>query len=386
MRIVFMFYCKHAAPVNSKAPWNPNAPCGDRWKEHLTEGYFYQLKRMVEEKIADEVLVIIESNKEPGRLDIPYPNFTGFVMPEISYLHDMLREDDILFVRGGFRSWHDFIVDHHSDKWKLLYAANTGRERWTFWDIIFDDLSDPIDLPKLDNRKRLWVHYEKPINPNIFYPMDIPKEYDICIGASHIHDKKGQWKTVEALYTYKMKYGRNLKAIMPGGKIRHGVGTNKIHSILDKLDIELPGFVSREELRVIYNKSRLFAHLGGGGQNDRGPLEAMRCGTPLLISNSRRHGYVTWSNPEFFSMITEEVGAMGIARLLPSILEKFSKVKREDVFNYFEEVSGVENVLLPQMKTIFGFLRYNPKANEDVLDSIALMEYKRIYDVYRKEQ
>ena len=377
MRIVFMYFCKYNAGANSKPPWNPNAPCDPSWKNHLTEGYFWQLRRMVETKIVDEVLVIIESNRGPGKLDFPYPNFTGYVIPEISYLHDMLREDDILFIRGGFRSWHDFIVDHYRDKWKILYAANTGRERWPWWDIILDDLTPPSLRPMIDTRERLWLHYEKPINPNIFYPMDIPKKYDLCIGASHIHDKKGQWKAVEALYEYKLEHGRNLKTIMPGGKIRHGVGTNKIHSMLSELDIELPGFVSRDDLRVIYNQSKVFVHLGGGGQNDRGPLEAMRCGTPLLLSNTSRHGYVTWSDPKFFFIISEDVTTKRIAGLLPIVIEKFHEIKREDVFDHFEKTSGVENIILPQMKLIFDFLRWNPKADKEILNSIALLEYKR---------
>jgi len=50
-----------------------------------------------------------------------------------------------------------------------------------------------------------------------------------------------------------------------------------------KLDVAITGMVDRSALNAIYNKTSLYVHLGGGGQNDRGPIEALSCGCNVLL-------------------------------------------------------------------------------------------------------
>jgi len=361
MRLVFMFYCKHHAPVNSRPPWNPNNPCSDNWNQYWTEGYYWLINRMIQENIIDECMVFIESARGPGKMTIPYNKMYGWVMPEVSYLNDYLREDDVMWIRGGFRPWHDFIVNYHMDKWKILYAANTGRESWRWWDLILDDLKN--DLPFIDRFERIWVHFEKPIHPEIFYPTKTKKIYDICIGASHVHDKKGQWRTIRALYEYKKIYGKNLKAVFPcgGGKGKH---TTPALQLLPELDVVQPGFVSREELRNIYNQSKLFVHLGGGGQNDRGPLEAMKCGTPVVIATPKRHGRVTYENENVSYVIKNKNNYEEIAYDFHILLKEYDEQIKKETSEWYEKTSGVENICLPQMKKLFKFFSLYPKANK----------------------
>ena len=49
--------------------------------------------------------------------------------------------------------------------------------------------------------------------------------------ASHIHDKKGQWKCVEAVIEYEKKYGSKLSGVMPGGFY----GGEKTRQAFDKI-------------------------------------------------------------------------------------------------------------------------------------------------------
>lgn len=359
-----MFYCKHHAPVNSRPPWDPNVPCAERWNQFWTEGTWWLLNRMIQEKIVDEVMVFIESAKGPGKMTIPYDKMYGWVMPEISYLNDYLRPDDVIWIRGGFRPWHDFIVNYHMDKWKMLYGANTGRESWHWWDLILDDLNNrPAHI---DRFERIWVHFEKPTHPEIFYPEDVEKKYDICIGASHVHDKKGQWRTIRALYEYKKIFSKNLKAVFPcgGGK---GIHTTPALQLLSELDVAHPGFVSRDELRRIYNQSKLFVHLGGGGQNDRGPLEAMRCGTPVVIATPKRHGRVTYENPGVSFVVKDKNDYTQIAHNFDWLLANYPKDTKQQTFDWYESTSGVETVSLPQMKRLFDFFSLHPNADKKAL-------------------
>lgn len=363
MRLVHLFFSHGAAPADSRPPWNPKQPCNDKWLDHQSEGTHYLIRRMLEEKIIDDVLFIIESNRGPGRIDFK-DGIKGYVVPEISYVNDFMRDDDVIWIRGGFRSWHNFIVDNHIDKWKLLYAANTGRERWPWWDVVFDDLKPINQKPYMDQHMRAFLHWEKPINPTVFYPISpMIREYDVCIGASKVHDKKGQWRTINALLAYQQKYGKQLKCIFPGGG-GHGKHTNDAMNMIKVLDVETPGFVSRKELNTIYNQSKLFVHLGTGGQNDRGPLEALQCGSSVLIGYPRRHGTIV----RFLGKIARDMDdPMKTAVDIHNALGLCNGVTRMNTAATFEKHSGAENYALPLMKRLFGFFREHPKTDKEAL-------------------
>jgi hypothetical protein len=171
-----------------------------------TEGYYWLLKRMVETGIVDEVSVIIDSGQKLAPVDY-MPGITGHVVPGIE--NTPLRDGDIIWVRGGWKSWFPFLSRlHEEQRWLLFYGANTGRERWPLWDVVFDDLSG---RDYVDGAGRIHLDFRKPTNPEIFHPMDIDPKYDLCIGASHIHDKKGQWRGVQAAIAYQKIFGKNLK-------------------------------------------------------------------------------------------------------------------------------------------------------------------------------
>lgn len=327
-----------------------------------TEGYYYLLKRMVETGIVDEVSVIIDSGQKLSPVNY-IPGLTGHVVPGIE--NTPMREDDIIWVRGGWKSWFPYLEQLHQEGRKLLfYGANTGRERWPFWDVIFDDLAGKDFV---DGAGRIHLDFRKPTNPEIFRPMDIEPKYDLCIGASHIHDKKGQWRGVQAAKWYQRIFGKNLKCVMPGA-FRHGVHTNNIIENIRKygLDIELPGMLSREELVKLLNTSKVFAHLGSGGQGDRGVMEAMRCGCPVIIGFPMYHAPWTYQSdlsyvavdPDHFSTLAYEIYEQ---------IGQATKEKRRQVFKYHESQCGVERVILPKMRKLFNVLRENPRADRRVL-------------------
>ena len=328
----------------------------------LTEGYYWLLKRMVETGIVDEVSIIIDSGQ---RLDpVNYMlDLTGHVVAGIENVS--LRKNDIIWVRGGWKPWFSFLNRlHEESRWLLFYGANTGRERWPFWDVIFDDLAGK---DYIDEIGRIHLDFRKPTNPEIFHPITIERKYDLCIGASHIHDKKGQWRGVQAAIAYQKIFGKNLKCIMPGA-FRRGVKTNNIIADIKRhgLDIDLPGMVSREDLTEILNKSTVFAHLGSGGQGDRGVLEAMRCGCPVMIGFPRYHAPFTYrsdlsyvaADPDHFETLAHEIHEQ---------IEQATEKKRQQIFQYHESQCGVETVILPRMKRLFSILRKNPKADREVL-------------------
>ncbi|RLA01455.1 MAG: hypothetical protein DRQ42_03180 [Gammaproteobacteria bacterium] len=358
MRVVFFYYAKHQAIAKSNPSWDPKAPCAEGVRLMFQEeGLHNVFKKLLQEKVIDEVLVVVESNRGTGVGD--FGGMKGYIVPEIWQILPYLREDDILFIRGGFRSWHNFLIEKHMHKWKMLYAANTGRSRWKWWDIVLDDLQPVQKLPYLESRGRLFLHYEKPINPDIFYKEpDAKIKYDVCLGASHVHDKKGQWLGIKALREYYYTYGKNLRVIMPGGGGR-GVNTTPMYKTIPKLDIIQTGFVARPELRRILNASKLFCHFGGGGQNDRGPLEAMACGCPIAIKTPHRHGRVTWENKDISYVFNNDIHDMALD--LHHLTSYPNGSLRDKTVNWFQQTSGIDNVVYPQFKMLFEFMNKHPK-------------------------
>lgn len=361
MRLVFLYTSIGANPVGSNSPWNPAQKTENFYATNinglLSEGYLYMLKKMLEEKIVDDLIIFIESSKSPGSTMIE--GIKCYVTPQIEYIEDYLKEDDIIFARGGFRTWFPFLNKMKEQKrWLLLYAANTGRQRWKFWDIVFDDLNGKFDY---DIHKRFWFDFKKPIHEKIFFPMKTERIYDLCLGASHIHEKKGQWKTIEAIIKYKEIFGKSLRCIMPGRGNR-GVNTTKIKQKVSDyhLDVAFPGMVTRDEVCKIMNQSKLFVYLGGGGQNDRGPLEALRCGTPIMITNPPNHSPVVYSNPQVCETVRDSDNFELVATKIRGCLENSSEGKREYTTSYFQSSCGLNEVIIPDMRKLFNIIRANP--------------------------
>lgn len=290
MRVVFLFMSLSSAiPGSTPDDWKPTYPCHDRYHtdfEH--EGYFKLFGDMVKRGLIKDLHVFYESNKGPGYAKwIDHPHAKCAVIPEIRFAEKYIQEDTIIFVRGGFKHWHDWLLKYKGKNWLVLYAANTGRGRWPWWDIVLDDIGMNLCV---DKAERLLMPFIKPIDDTFFTPTQDNAVYDIMMGSSHIHDKKGQWRVFEVLKEYELLYGKRPNAILPGAP-RRGVYTRPmIDSILSKeWDIPMPGHVSRTELKGIYNKSRIAMFLGAHGQNDRGPLEALACGTPVMLGSPKYH-------------------------------------------------------------------------------------------------
>ena len=358
MRLVF-FYVMDGASKGLK--WDPSIPATNFFANRIKdEGYFYILKRMVEEKIVDEVLIIVESSKGTGFTKYG-EKITGYTMPDIAdFVKDYLLPEDIIYIRGGFKGWYVHLEEmQRRNHWLLIYAANTGREKWPFWSVVFNDLAG---TNRFDHLERFQFDFKKPINPNLFFPIKLNRDYDVCIGASHIHDKKGQWRTVQALIEYKRIFGENLKCIMPGA-FRRGTETNKMIKILQtkSLDVELPSMISRSKLNRIYNRSKLFVHLGGGGQGDRGPLEALRCGCPVMVGNNFRHSRTVYSNKRVSTVLPINATPEDIARNLYFSVASHSERLRKEAHDHFETVNGIETIILPDMKRLFDIFRDCPK-------------------------
>jgi hypothetical protein len=301
-----------------------------------SEGYLLLLQTLLSDGVIDEVVIFIESTRSPGSTRIG--NITVHVVPHIEHSKEFLREGDIIWIRGGFRGWHNFLVSLKGKHWLMLYAANTGRERWPFWDVVLDDLGET----RFDKLGRFFYDFYKPIPPKLFYYDPKFPKYDICIGASHIHEKKAQHKVVAAVRSYRSLYGDNLKCVLPGRYI--GSFGRDLPTIIkeDGLNIEMPGMVTRQQLNEIFNQSCLTVFLTEGGQGDRGPMESLSAGTPVIIRNPKRHHH-SIKHPDVCKVASSSDPEY-VARLIKDAVF----VSGPEVTTYFQNNCGFHSQAYPR--------------------------------------
>lgn len=285
IKLVFLFMRNGAATRGSYSDkWEPTRKCSENYMTSFqNEGYFQLLQKLLDNGIIGDLKIFYESNRNPGWADwVKHKNAKCMVIPELHLAKKYIEKDAIIWARGGFRAWHDLLLDYKGKNWLMLYAANTGRQRWPWWDIVLDDITMRLDI---DSDERLWVPFIKPIDDEHFVPKDLPYKYDICVGASHIHDKKGQWRIQNVIEAMD---GMKPKIIIPSSG-RRGIRTTPFLDWAMEYGATMPGHVPRKELVNIFAQSKMAVFLGTHGQNDRGPLEALSCGCPVVIGSPDYH-------------------------------------------------------------------------------------------------
>ena len=330
------------------------------------EGYFDLLKKTSELKYVDEVIIIIESLDGPGTIEIS-DKIKIKVVPDIEQSRQFIKQGDVLWVRGGWKHWHDFFINRQKEgHWCLIYAANTGRQKWPFWDVVLDDLSGNSYF---DVRKRLIYDFRKSISETIFKVIpDTPLKYDICIGASRVHDKKGQWRVVEALAAYARDKNRRFKAVLPG-PWAHGVKTNAIKRLIsgNSLNIKITESLTRPELAQVMNESKLFIHLGSHGQGDRGVMEALACGCNIMIGYKEYHAPWIFKNDSFVSVPRNPNNFSVLGQAISVAVLNSTRYEREDIAKFYYDNAGLEKKSFPRFKFLLDFFNEFPIRKENLL-------------------
>ena len=352
MKVVFLFMSQGSASPGTTKRVYPTNPCGEKYMDAFAgEGYFKMLEALVKNNTISDLKIFFESNVQPGIASwIKDSSVYCEVIPEIRFVDEYIDKDTIIFVRGGFKHWHDFLLKYKDQNWLLLYAANTGRERWSWWDIVFDDLEC---RNQIDRHGRYWFPFIKPINEQMFFPEnDQPLKWDFCIGASHIHDRKGQWRVVEAISEYNKRYGE-INCVMPGAPRRGLKTVEMIKNLPGIKHVEMPGHVHRTKLREIFNQSKYFIHLGAHGQNDRGPIEALACGTPIVIGSPKYHAPFLSRIGYIGCNINEPIS---IASSLKTLNNLWTPEEKNNTFEDYKRESGFKEVVIPRMQVLFDIL------------------------------
>jgi glycosyltransferase involved in cell wall biosynthesis len=366
MRLVFLYTNLRAASCGCDRDWIREATLSSNpyAVNFWTEGIGWWIAELKNRGVIDDYIVFMESTISPGRYPLAYGS-EFWTIPHMNDIAKYIRSDDVILARGGFRPWPPFLQAMNERKqWVLFYRANTHRGKWPYWDVVLDDL---ISAPARYG-DRLHVDYVKPVTPSLFYPMPgLKRRWDIIVNASHIHEKKGQYKAIDAVASFKKNFGKDLSVYLPGG-FYGGEGTRKIPEVIKKhsLKVALPGMVSRVELRKQYNQAKLYVHLGVGGQNDRGCLEAMACGLPVMLATPDRFAPFVSKNSEFCTVLPNVQNPQVVAQALADFLSRYDEKIHSRVRDYFVKENG-EEVAVSRMTRLFSFLRSHPVADRKAI-------------------
>jgi glycosyltransferase involved in cell wall biosynthesis len=334
-----------AQPGSLDSRYRARGNCGPKYhNDFYREGYFQLLQKLVDQGTITDLKVYFESNVEPGIAHwVKGDGVHCEVVPEIRFIDQHIKEDTVIWARGGFKHWHDWLTKYKDKNWLMLYAANTGRERWTWWDVVLDDIGMSNTV---DDYGRYLFPFIKPIDDEFYQYKDIPPRFDLCIGASHIHDRKGQWRGIKVMRELKDVFQENVSAVMPGAPRRSERTLEMLQSIHD-VDVVLPGHVHKKDLAVLFNESKLALFLGAHGQNDRGPLESAACGTPLILGSPSYHTKLL-DDYLISTKVPDLDDYNGIASMVRKILNIYEypdalKRAKQSVSQTFRERLGMEH-------------------------------------------
>lgn len=335
----------------------------------MTDGHFELIDYMKRNGIVDEVDAVLDIYRV--RKEERVITNAGVVVRRLNGL-ECLRPNpgDVVWVRGGWKAWLPWIGKCMDRKiWLMFYDANTGRKSWSFWDVV---VSDIIRHQTIDKNGRLWYWYPKPVS-HVFQPRNMELQFDVCIGASRVFDKKGQWRVYNAILEYERLFGEKLKCAMPGCYRYGGVHTREMQrSIKGHPNIvELP-LIPRPQLADLFNLSKVVTHSCGGGYGDRAPLEAGACGCPIVLAATLRHALFVFKDPEIVWVPNDVDNPKEFAKGLKAWIESATPDKRKKVAEHFKKYGSIETGSGPRMRRLFEFFRAHPLANRDALQDVVL--------------
>lgn len=337
--------------------------------QYTTDGYAYLADKLIERGVVDEVVSFVEVGRHHGSIKIN-DKHTVYAIPTISCISEFVKSGDILFIRGCWKHWADILHKLCKTNWEIYYGAGTPRSNWGCWHVVMYDFLDKAAM----GRHHPKVPFIKPINYDVFYPINCKKEYDILLNSCfHIYDKKGQYKFINACVEYKKMYGKNLSVALPGGSYRNTY-TSKMPTVIKSNDLNIyqPGTLSRQDLNVLINKCKLFIHLGYGEQNARSALEAMRCGLPLYIASPHlwpkhvsAHPNITrlCKNPNDYKTVAQD-----IHQILKDIDDKKFGTK---CTKYFDDVNSPE-LTVNQFKKLIDVMKKYPVPDQKLLTDLGI--------------
>jgi len=313
-----------------------------RVEQLKTDGHYGLIHELVRRGIIDSARIIMDNYAVDG---VHVLEDQGGVTIESHHSLDTVEPQagDVIYVRAAWKPWIPWIEKYLPDHWIMHYDANAGRKAWPYWDVELFDLNEEN---KIGQGGKLWWHYRKPISPE-FKNLDLPEpsQFDVCVGASHIYDRKGQFRILPIAKKFKKLTGRDLKIVMPGCYYSHERQTQAMRAEINDgkwPNIWMPGWLPRAEMVEVYNSAKFFYAATCGGQGDRCVPESGTCGCRQIIGLPKNHPPYAYSNPLISYIPPHQDDFEAIARYLA---EDRNDLSRSAVAEYFKHEAGMDTAI-----------------------------------------
>jgi glycosyltransferase involved in cell wall biosynthesis len=204
----------------------------------------------------------------------PYCNIPGGIkIPVYSTIHDIVFLDvDGLTGRLG-RLARKIIYQRAINKSKEIFTvSNFSKERIQ---------------KKLHCKKPLTVIYNSAPSYLLNSTVKETQKEDIILFVGNIKKHKGLSTLLKA-FTIAKEKGLKSRLVIVGNKDNFRTGDDEVTAYFDNNDdnsIEFTGKISNDELKNLYQKSRVLVQPSLYEGFGMPPLEAMMCGTPAIISD-----------------------------------------------------------------------------------------------------
>jgi len=233
----------------------------------------------------------------------------------ISYCHSPMRY--------AWDNWHNYVHEYKMN-WLFKFFGKIALHKIRMWDFLSSKRVDHFIANSNTSKKRIQKYYNR--KSDVVYP---------SINTQNFKNEKSEdyFLAIGRLTSYK-KFDLIVDAFNKSGHKIKIAGTGIQFEELKKKakdNIEMLGFVSDEELKNLYSKSKalIFPQLEDFGIT---PLEAMASGKPIIAY--KKGGALDSIKENLTGIFFEEQSIESLNAGVEKFLENESKFKTDEIINH----------------------------------------------------
>lgn len=254
----------------------------ETFKKECWDFYLLMGLNFLENNYFDEVIIwrLFDTDKKDIVFDI---NGKKFIQKWVKDFRDVFKYSPcyVSFFRGGFPEYCQITNSNESFFGLKLYLSAGKRLRPQYGGI-YDKILIEDEKDDSDNN---CIPFYKTTNPNIFKPLNLKKEYDLCI-ISNFTQLKYKGTDVIISQIPRFPFYQNLKICHVGNNPEVGKTLCKKYEVKN---IDFLGKKTRFEVNEILNRSKF--GIVASNREDGCPrviTETLCSGTPLFLKTETR--------------------------------------------------------------------------------------------------
>ena len=252
------------------------------FKKDCWDFYLLMALNFLENNYFDEVVIwrLFDTNKEDIVFDV---NGKKFIQKWVKDFRDVFKyfPCDVSFFRGGFPAYCK-ITNSNEKFFGLKLYLSAGKRLRPQYGGIYDKI---LIEDEKDDSGNNCIPFYKTTNPNIFKPLNLKKDYDLCI-ISNFTQLKYKGTDIIISQIPRFPFYQNLKICHVGNNPEVGKDLCKKYEVNN---IDFLGKKTRCEVNEILNRSKF--GIVASNREDGCPrviTETLCSGTPLFLKTETR--------------------------------------------------------------------------------------------------